>query len=61
MTSMTLSLDLTTQPGRLLYYSVDNALDALNTAPHPQHLQNVAVVTFTEGIGPGFADDDRQV
>ena len=45
--------DLTTQPGRLLYYSVDNALDALNTAPHPQHLQNVAVVTFTEGIDQG--------
>ena len=45
--------DLTTQPGRLLYYSVDNALDALNTAPHPQHLQNVAVVTFTEGVDQG--------
>ena len=45
--------DLSTQPGRLLYYSVDNALDALNTAPHPQHLQNVAIVTFTEGIDQG--------
>ena len=44
---------LTKQPGRLLYYSVDNALDALNSAPHPQHLQNVAIVTFTEGIDQG--------
>ena len=45
--------DLSSQPGRLLYYSVDNALDALNSAPHPQHLQNVAIVTFTEGIDQG--------
>ena len=44
---------LTTQPGRLLYYSVDNAIDALNVAPHPQNLQNVAIVTFTEGLDQG--------
>ena len=45
--------DLNTQPGRLLYYSVDKALDALFTAPHPANLQNVAVVTFTEGNDQG--------
>ena len=44
---------LNTQPGRLLYYSVDKALDALFTAPHPANLQNVAVVTFTEGNDQG--------
>ena len=44
---------LTTQPGRLLYYSVDKALDALNQAQYPRNLQNVAVVTFTEGLDQG--------
>jgi len=44
---------LTAQPGRLLYYSVDKALDALNTAMRPDHLQNVAVVTFTQGLDQG--------
>ena len=44
---------LTTQPGRLLYYSVDKALDALNAAPYPENLQNVAIVTFTEGLDQG--------
>ena len=44
---------LTTQPGRLLYYSVDKALDALTVAPYPENLQNVAVVTFTQGLDQG--------
>ncbi len=44
---------LETQPGRLLYYSVDNALDALEKAQYPKNLQNVAVVTFTEGVDQG--------
>jgi formylglycine-generating enzyme required for sulfatase activity len=44
---------LTTQQGRLLYYSVDKALDALNAAKYPQNLQNVAVVTFTKGLDQG--------
>jgi formylglycine-generating enzyme required for sulfatase activity len=44
---------LATQPGRLLYNSVDNALDALNTAQHPENLLNVAVVTFTQGNDQG--------
>ena len=44
---------LTTQPGRLLYYSVDKAIDALNVAPYPKNLQNVAIVTFTEGLDQG--------
>ena len=44
---------LTTQPGRLLYYSVDKALDALNAAQYPENLQNVAIVTFTEGLDQG--------
>ena len=44
---------LTTQSGRLLYYSVDNALDALNAANCPKNLQNVAVITFTKGLDQG--------
>ena len=44
---------LATQPGRLLYYSLDKALDALNNARRPVNLQNVAVVTFTEGNDQG--------
>ncbi len=44
---------LNTQPGRLLYYSVDKALDALNAAFYPENLQNVAVVTFTGGLDQG--------
>ncbi len=44
---------LTARPGRLLYYSFDNALNKLNTAGMPDHLQNVAVVTFTEGLDQG--------
>ena len=44
---------LATQPGRLLYYSLDKALDALNNARRPINLQNVAVVTFTEGNDQG--------
>ena len=44
---------LTTRPGRLLYYSADNALDALNAARCPRNLKNVALVTFTEGVDQG--------
>ena len=44
---------LNTQPGRLLYYSVDKAINDLNEAPMPENLQNVAIVTFTEGIDQG--------
>ena len=44
---------LNTQPGRLLYYSVDKAINDLNAAPLPENLQNVAIVTFTEGIDQG--------
>jgi len=44
---------LSTQPGRLLYYSVDKALDALNAAPYPKNLKNVAVVTLTKGVDQG--------
>ena len=46
-------LGLNTQPGRLLYYSVDKAINDLNEAPYPENLQNVAVVTFTKGLDQG--------
>ncbi|MBR4828792.1 MAG: SUMF1/EgtB/PvdO family nonheme iron enzyme [Muribaculaceae bacterium] len=44
---------LSTQPGRLLYYSVDKAIDALSAAQYPENLQNVAIVTFTKGLDQG--------
>jgi len=44
---------LNTQPGRLLYYSVDKAINDLNEAPMPENLQNVAIVTFTKGLDQG--------
>ena len=44
---------LTTQQGRLLYYSVDQAIDALKTARNPRNLKNVAMVTFTKGVDQG--------
>ena len=44
---------LTTRPGRLMYYSADQALDALNAARYPRNLKNVALVTFTEGLDQG--------
>ena len=44
---------LYTQQGRLLYYSVDQALDMLNRAKYPQNLQNVAIVTVTKGLDQG--------
>ena len=44
---------LGTRPGRLLYYTVDQALDALTQAAYPENLQNVAVVTFTSGLDQG--------
>ena len=46
-------LGLNTQPGRLLYYSVDKAINDLKDAPLPENLQNVAIVTFTEGLDQG--------
>jgi len=45
--------ELGTQPGRLMYYSVDKAIDALNAADYPQNLQNVAIVTLTGGLDQG--------
>ena len=44
---------LTPKPGRLLYYSVDQAIDALKDAINPRNLQNVALVTFTKGLDQG--------
>lgn len=42
-----------TPRGTLLYYAVDNALDALQTSPMPENLRNVALVTFTDGLDVG--------
>lgn len=44
---------LSTQNATVLYYAVDKSLDALNAAPFPQNLRNVAIVTFTDGLDQG--------
>ncbi len=36
--------------GTLLYYAVDNSLDALQTSTYPSNLDEVAVVSFTDGL-----------
>lgn len=36
--------------GTLLYYAVDNSLDALLASTYPSNLYDVAVVTFTDGL-----------
>ena len=44
---------LSTQDATVLYYAVDKSLDALNDAPYPINLSNVAIVTFTDGLDQG--------
>ena len=44
---------LTSKNGTLLYYAVDNAIDALATSTLPNDLVNVAMVTFTDGLDQG--------
>ena len=45
--------NLTSSKGTLLYYGVENALDALKTAAVPEDLLNVTLVTFTDGLDQG--------
>ena len=44
---------LTTKDATVLYYAVDKSLDALDAAPFPKNLSNVALVTFTDGLDQG--------
>ena len=45
--------NLTSSKGTLLYYGVENALDALESATVPEDLLNVTLVTFTDGLDQG--------
>ena len=45
--------NLTSSKGTLLYYVVENALDALESATVPEDLLNVTLVTFTDGLDQG--------
>ena len=45
--------NLTSSNGTLLYYGVENALDALKNAEVPEDLINVTLVTFTDGLDQG--------
>lgn len=44
---------LTMKNGTILYYSVDEALNTLQSTPLPTDLSTVAVVTFTDGLDQG--------
>ena len=44
---------LTPQDGTVLYYAEGVALDSLVRAPYPQNLNNVVLVTFTDGLDQG--------
>ncbi|MDR3236123.1 MAG: hypothetical protein LBT48_05265 [Prevotellaceae bacterium] len=44
---------MTSQNGTVLYYAVDNAIDALVAATLPTDLVNVAIITFTDGLDQG--------
>ncbi len=44
---------LSMQNGTLLYYSVEQALDAMQSTQYPSDLSNVALVTFTDGLDQG--------
>lgn len=39
--------------GTVLYHAVYNAIDNLETAPLPTDLENVSIVTFTDGLDEG--------
>lgn len=45
--------NLTSKNGTVLYYGVENALDALKKADVPEDLLNVTLVTFTDGLDEG--------
>ena len=44
---------LTMKNGTLLYYSVEQALNAVMSTPLPTDLSTVALVTFTDGLDQG--------
>lgn len=48
---------LTTLRGTLLYWAVDNAIDKLQAAVFPENLNDVAIVTFTDGLDRGSLDE----
>lgn len=57
--------DLTSKNGTILYYAVEQSIDALKRITYPADLANVAIVTFTDGLdqgsmmmNPSFVDDD---
>jgi formylglycine-generating enzyme required for sulfatase activity len=45
--------DLNMKNGALLYYSVDQAINTLQSVPLPADLSTVAIVTFTDGLDQG--------
>lgn len=45
--------NLTMKNGTLLYYSVEQALDDMQTTEFPSDIANVALVTFTDGLDQG--------
>ena len=44
---------MTTMDGTVLYYAEEKSLDRLGCAPNPRNLENVVLVTFTDGLDQG--------
>lgn len=44
---------LTTKNGTLLYYVVDSSISAIKEEEYPSDIQNVTIVTFTDGLDQG--------
>ena len=45
--------ELSTANGTLLYYGADNGITALKEGEYPEDIENVALVTFTDGLDQG--------
>lgn len=45
--------NITSAPGSVLYYAVDDALTAISKTKLPEDLVNISLITFTDGIDQG--------
>lgn len=51
---------LTSSDGTILYYGVEQALEALNNTALPEDLLNVTLVTFTDGLDKGSHQKNKE-
>lgn len=46
--------------GTVLYYAIDNTLTYLEHCSFPEKLQNISIITFTDGLDQGSSARDRE-